>query len=86
MMNEDLWTQAEKLALRPYSIEIARDRLTDGTIIYVAQNPELPGCKSQGEALEEAVDNLSAARIDYIYSLLEDQLDVPLPQAMLVIS
>lgn len=47
---------------------------------YLASNPELPGCMSQGETPDEAVDNLRDARALYIRSLLEDGLDVPEPR------
>jgi predicted RNase H-like HicB family nuclease len=48
--------------------------------LYIAQNPELPGCKSQGRTPKEAIANLAAARIDFIYFLIEDGLPVPDPQ------
>jgi predicted RNase H-like HicB family nuclease len=78
-MNEARWERAEKLARRPYSVELSRDELSDGQTIYVARNPALPGCKSQGITIEEALENLNAARMDYIYFLLEDGLPVPDP-------
>jgi predicted RNase H-like HicB family nuclease len=42
-----------------------------------AFHPELPGCISGGETPNKAKQNLSDARIDYIYYLLEDGLQVP---------
>jgi predicted RNase H-like HicB family nuclease len=78
-MNEAQRQKAEKLARRPYLVELLKDELSDGQTIYIASNPALPGCKSQGMTSEEAQKNLESARIDYIYFLLEDGLPVPDP-------
>ena len=78
-MNSKWLEQAKELASHPYTTKIERDVLSDGTSIYLASNPELEGCKSQGKTVEEALNNLADARIDYIYSLLEDGLSVPVP-------
>ena len=78
-MTSERWEQAERLAKRNYDIEVVRDVTTDGDPTYVASNPELPGCRSQGDTVEEAVNNLEQARIDYIFFLLEDGLKVPEP-------
>lgn len=80
-MNDQLWEQAKQLSKRKYSVQVLRDQLTDGTDVYIAGNPELEGCKAQGKTIEEALNNLNEARIDYIYSLLEDGLPVPTPKA-----
>jgi|GEM_PF-2022568 len=79
-MSEGRWALAEKLAARMYDIVVLHDEASDGTPIYVALNPELAGCKSQGDTVEEAIANLNDARIDYIYSLLEDELPIPYPE------
>jgi predicted RNase H-like HicB family nuclease len=81
-MDKNLWERAKKLAARDYSYKVLEEELSDGTPIYMAQNPELPGCRAQGATPEEALANLNDARIDYIYSLLEDNLDVPVPTSM----
>lgn len=78
-MNEDLWAKAEKLAARNYSMEFEKDVLSDGQVVYVARNPELPGCKAQGASIDEAKSNLDEARVDYIYALLDENLSVPEP-------
>ena len=72
--------EAERLAKRPYRTIVFLDETTDDEPIYVALNPELDGCVSQGETSDEALRNLHGARVDYIYFLLEDELDVPEPQ------
>lgn len=78
-MNNTLLEQAEQLAQRRYTTLTSREELSDGSYVFVAYNPELPGCKSDGETPEEAKANLAHARIDYIYFLLEDGLSVPEP-------
>jgi predicted RNase H-like HicB family nuclease len=70
------------LAERPYSMLVFLDEDTDGTLGYVALNPELEGCMSQGDTYNEAIENLNEARIDYIESMLEDNLAIPEPQLM----
>ncbi len=47
--------------------------------IYLAKAPELEGCFGQGKSVDDAVKSLGEARVDYIYSLLEDNLPVPDP-------
>ncbi|MBI5054127.1 MAG: type II toxin-antitoxin system HicB family antitoxin, partial [Chloroflexi bacterium] len=71
--------QATKLAKRQYLVEILLDETTDGEPIFLARSPELEGCLAQGETNEQAHENLVAARIDFICSLLEDGLPVPDP-------
>ncbi len=71
---------ANKLACRPYQIMSFLDKTTDGEPVYVALNPELPGCASHGITAEEAVESLNEARVEFIYFMLEDGLDVPEPK------
>ncbi len=44
---------------------------------WIAECPSLPGCISQGETREEAVQNIREAIQLYIETLEEDGLDVP---------
>jgi predicted RNase H-like HicB family nuclease len=44
---------------------------------YHAFCPALKGCHSQGDTFEEAVENITEAISLYIYSLKEDQLQIP---------
>ena len=71
--------KAMKLAERPYSVQLARDMTVDGRKVYVASHPELPGCLGQGDTTEEAVADLRMATIEFIASLLEDELSIPVP-------
>jgi predicted RNase H-like HicB family nuclease len=85
-MNDQWLEKAKELAFQNYEFRLEQDVLSDGSPVFLASNPELPGCKSQGSTVEEAMVNLAQARIDYIYSLLEDGLDVPEPKAINTIS
>lgn len=44
---------------------------------WVAECPSLPGCISQGETREEAINNVKEAINVYIEALEEDYLPVP---------
>ena len=71
--------RAEKYAQLPYTVEVARDETTDGRPVYIARLSEMDGCIGQGETIEQAVDDLKQAAVDYIESLLDDGLPVPQP-------
>ena len=71
--------KAKTLAARSYIVEVIDDETTDGAPIFMARNPELRGCKAQGRSKTEALENLDDARIDYVESLLDDGLAVPIP-------
>ena len=53
---------------------------------WVAECPSLPGCISQGQTREEAIENTREAIHLYISTLEEDHLTVPLEsfEALLV--
>lgn len=76
----NLRTLATKLAQRPYSLIIIRDKTTDGDYMYLARNPELEGCMAQGETPKEAEDYLAEFRVDYIEFLLERGQPIPEPE------
>jgi predicted RNase H-like HicB family nuclease len=78
-MADQLWEQAKALADRGYRVSFEVDELPDGQLVYMARNPDLPGCKAQGASIDEAKANLDEVRIDYINALLEENLPVPQP-------
>jgi len=78
-MDNLLMEKAKELAARNYSLAVFSDETQSGHTIFMAKNPELYGCMAQGDSLDNALANLEEARIDYIYSLLEDNLEVPDP-------
>lgn len=79
MANNDLQETARTLAARPYTLFTFLDKTTTGDDIYVATNPDLPGCYAQGDTMQEAVDILVKIREDYIAHLLAHNLTVPDP-------
>jgi predicted RNase H-like HicB family nuclease len=85
-LQPNLRDQAIRLAKLPYAVEVSLDETTDGQSIYLARTPELEGCMGQGDTPEDAVCNLFGARVDYIQSLLEDGLEVPLPEALATVT
>ncbi len=44
---------------------------------WVAECPSLPGCISQGETKEQAIENIREAIRGYVAALEEDKLPVP---------
>lgn len=44
---------------------------------WIAECPSLPGCLSQGETKEQAIQNIKEAIEGYIAALEEDHLPVP---------
>lgn len=81
-MRNNRYEEATRLANRSYRTLVFLDETTEGEPIYVALNPELKGCVSQGDTPDEAIANLREARVDFIYFLLEDGLDVPEPKQL----
>jgi predicted RNase H-like HicB family nuclease len=59
-----------------YRVLIEQDE--DG--IYVAEVPSLPGCISQGQTREQAVENIKEAIAVYLKSLEAHDEPVPLPK------
>jgi predicted RNase H-like HicB family nuclease len=74
--NREIATNLSKLG---YTIELLRDRTTDGDYVYIARNPELEGCIAQGLTEGEALENLDMIRIEHIEHLLEFHLTIPKP-------
>lgn len=64
----------------PYSTVVVPDVTTEEEPCYMAYHPELEGCMSHGDTPEEALHNLSEVRRLYISALIDDGLEIPLPQ------
>ena len=60
----------------PYSIELIPDRNEGG---YVAIYPDLPGCISQGETIEETIKNAEDAKREWIKSAIKDGYQINEP-------
>lgn len=68
----------------PYTTVVRPDQTTEGGTVYLASNPELPGCMAHGQTPEEALQNLADARELYIRTALERGIAVPMPSHQVV--
>lgn len=60
-----------------YRLEFEPDEDEGG---YVAYFPELPGCITIGDTIQEAAANAVDAKRVWLQAALEEQIDVPLPE------
>lgn len=60
-----------------YQKELHTERLKDGTLVYVAEIPGLPGCMTHGVTEAEALANLEDAKIEYLSALEEFGISGP---------
>ena len=67
--------QAAEIVARPYRKAISGDR-EEGFLIQV---PDLPGCMTVGETMEEAVSMLPEAMMAWLTVALDDGLSIPAP-------
>lgn len=73
----------EEYMMLPYIVRVVPEPCTDGSMCYLAEHPELPGCMSHGETPEQALENLRDARHLYIETLLQKDQPVPKPQQII---
>lgn len=85
-MNGKLDKRARTVTDWPYAVKVSKDKTVDGKEVFLASHPELIGCMAQGETLEEAVKSLKEVTYEYILSLLEDHVPIPLPSSRLTIT
>ena len=71
-------TIEEYLAL-PYRMELVPDLEEGG---FSVSFPDLPGCLSCGESMEQAIANATDAKRVWMEAALEDGLDIPEPDAL----
>ncbi len=62
----------------PYSILLHQVE-EDGKNYWMAEVPQLPGCRSHGSSVEEAVRSVEEAKKDWILDSLEEGDEIPLP-------
>ena len=60
----------------PYRIELIPDMDEGGFAVSI---PDLPGCLSTGDTIDEAINNINDAKKAWIEAALEDGLPVPEP-------
>jgi antitoxin HicB len=67
-----------------YRTHIWPDVQPDGSNVYMAECPDLPGCMSHGATVEEARDNLEDAKNEYLLAIQERGLPIPEPSPAVV--
>ena len=60
----------------PYKMELIEDVEEGGYTIFF---PELPGCITCGDTIEEAIKNAKDAKTEWLVSCLEDEIPIPEP-------
>ncbi len=70
--------QIEEIMSLPYRTRVEKDTC-GGKDCYVAYHDELEGCMAQGRTWQEAIEELTIARRDYIAASLKRGLQVPRP-------
>lgn len=63
----------------PYRMEIDADPEEGG---FVASYPDLPGCISCGETIEESIHNVQEAKRYWIETAMEDGVAIPDPETV----
>lgn len=63
--------------LPAYAVVVQDEQLSDGTTVYLATHPDLPGCMAHGDTVGEAIENLEEARELYFSVLQERGLEIP---------
>jgi len=61
----------------PYKMEIVKD-LDEGG--YVVSFPDLPGCLTVGETIEEAIKNAEDAKRTWLEAAIEEQIEISIPE------
>lgn len=59
-----------------YKLEISKDEIENG---YVAIYPELPGCITCSNTLDDIIKFAEDAKKEWIIACIEDNIDIPLP-------
>ncbi len=81
LTNDEIWERAVTLACRPYQEIIFLDS-TEDEPVFMALIPELSGCMTHGDTVEEARELIREVKAEFIYFLLEDGLPVPEPRLL----
>ena len=63
----------------PYKLELVPDTEEGG---YVADYPELPGCLTVGESIEEAMNNALDAKKEWLHAAIQEGIAIPEPSSL----
>lgn len=69
-------TRTEEYLKKPYRMEIVRDE--DGG--YAASFPELRGCITCGDTIQETIENAEDAKRCWIEAAIEEGINIPEPK------
>ncbi|MBQ7366468.1 MAG: type II toxin-antitoxin system HicB family antitoxin [Spirochaetaceae bacterium] len=72
-------TTFEEYMKMPYKLEIIPDADEGG---FIASYPELPGCITCGETLDEAVSNALDAKKAWVLAAMEEGIEIAAPEAL----
>lgn len=78
MEGSDMTTFEEYMKM-PYKLEIIPDADEGG---FIASYPELPGCITCGETLDEAVSNALDAKKAWVLAAMEEGIEIAAPEAL----
>lgn len=71
--------KAEDYLSRSYKMEIEEDPYEGG---YVVSFPDLPGCMTCADTIEDALALAEDAKREWIVAAIEDGVEVPLPHVL----
>ncbi len=77
MMRKTKMKKIEDFVALPYKMEIVKD-LDEGG--YVVSFPDLPGCLTVGETIEEAIKNAEDAKRAWLEAAIEEQIEISIPE------
>lgn len=77
MMKKMRMKKIEDFVALPYKMEIVKD-LDEGG--YVVSFPDLPGCLTVGETIEEAIKNAEDAKRAWLEAAIEEQIEISIPE------
>jgi antitoxin HicB len=76
--DEHVKKKVEKYLNLNYPIKLYKDQDESGPY-WIAEHPDLPGCKSHGETEDEAIKNLKDAKESWLNSFVDLGKDIPTP-------
>lgn len=80
---EDLILEKCKMfSVIDYPIKLYKIKDNASSPYWLAEHPDLPGCKAHGNSKEEAISNLEEVKSGWIYTKLCDNEDIPEPEAV----
>lgn len=77
--NKEILQECEKYDELDYPINLRKVESNNDSY-WIAEHPDLPGCKTHGKTREKALFNLDDARKGWIYSKLCDGESIPQPR------